>query len=97
MLSENRGVGLVSGSRGMQHREPTGFSKRFFDLVVRCISADTEDFVEVNFAGCHYPSLLGPRGDKDNRFRWTGCFQVFKSDGGRWTVGGYSDEKSLQR
>lgn len=80
-------------------REPTGFSKRFLDLVVRCISADTENFVEVNFAGCHYPTLLGPRGG-----RTTGSAgQVVSKysrrmvDGGRWTVGGYSDETSLQR
>lgn len=44
----------------MQDREQTGFSKRLFDLIVRRISADTENLVEVNFAGCHYPSLLGP-------------------------------------
>lgn len=97
ILLENRDVGLLE-SRKMQNRKPTGFSKRLFDLVVRCISADTENLVEVNFAGCHYPSLLGPRGGQDNRFGWTGRSQVFKTDGGWLMVGGYrSDETSLQR
>lgn len=70
----------------MHDREPTGFSKCLFDFVIRCISADAEDLVEINFARCHYPSLLGPRSRQDNRLRWTDRTQVFKTDG--WVDGG---------